>query len=87
MRGFDESCLTPAAPLTPHESRALREREHMSQTVFANYLNVTPNLVSKGGTEGGAATVEIAEYTLAVAASQIILLVDLASRQDSDIPF
>jgi putative transcriptional regulator len=47
MRGFDESCLTPAAPLTPHQIRALREREHVSQTVFANYLNVTPNLVSK----------------------------------------
>ena len=26
---------------------ALRERERVSQTVFANYLNVTPNLVSK----------------------------------------
>jgi putative transcriptional regulator len=47
MRGFDESCLTPVAPLTPHEIQALREREHVSQTVFANYLNVTPNLVSK----------------------------------------
>jgi len=47
MRDFDESCLTPVAPLTPDEIRALREREHVSQTVFANYLNVTPNLVSK----------------------------------------
>jgi putative transcriptional regulator len=34
-------------PLTPKQIKALREREHASQTVFANYLNVTPNLVSK----------------------------------------
>ena len=47
MRGFDESCLTPVAPLTPQQIRALRERERVSQTVFANYLNVTPNLISK----------------------------------------
>lgn len=26
---------------------ALRAREHVSQTVFANYVNVRPNLVSK----------------------------------------
>ena len=36
-----------AEPLTPRQIRALWEREHVSQTVFANYLNVTPNLVSK----------------------------------------
>lgn len=47
MRRFDEACLTPVQPLTPRQIRALREREHVSQTVFANYLNVTPNLVSK----------------------------------------
>lgn len=47
MRRFDESCLTPAPSLTPRQIRALRERERISQTVFANYLNVTPNLVSK----------------------------------------
>jgi putative transcriptional regulator len=33
--------------LRPAEIRAIRERERGSQTVFANYLNVTPNLVSK----------------------------------------
>jgi putative transcriptional regulator len=47
IRRFDEACLTPVQPLTPRQIRALREREHVSQTVFANYLNVTPNLVSK----------------------------------------
>ncbi|MGD0136113.1 MAG: DNA-binding transcriptional regulator [Bryobacteraceae bacterium] len=47
MRRFDDACLTPVQPLSPKQIRALREREHVSQTVFANYLNVTPNLVSK----------------------------------------
>ena len=47
MRHFDEACLTPVQPLSPKQIRALRAREHVSQTVFANYLNVTPNLVSK----------------------------------------
>jgi putative transcriptional regulator len=47
MRHFDEACLTPVESLTPSQIKALREREHVSQTVFANYLNVTPNLVSK----------------------------------------
>jgi putative transcriptional regulator len=47
MRQFDDACLTSVEPLTPKQIKALREREHVSQTVFANYLNVTPNLVSK----------------------------------------
>ena len=47
MRRFDDACLTPVQPLAPQEIKALREREHVSQTVFASYLNVTPNLVSK----------------------------------------
>ncbi|PWB79314.1 MAG: transcriptional regulator [Candidatus Methylomirabilota bacterium] len=47
MRRFDEACLTPVRTLTAKQIRALRERERVSQTVFANYLNVTPNLVSK----------------------------------------
>lgn len=47
MRGFDEKCLTRVQTLTPKQIKAIRDREHVSQTVFANYLNVTPNLVSK----------------------------------------
>jgi|ERR1017187_6331644 putative transcriptional regulator len=47
MRRFDDACLTPIRPLKPREIRAIRVREHVSQTVFANYLNVTSNLVSK----------------------------------------
>ena len=47
MRRFDDACLTPVRPLTPDEIRAIRERENVSQSVFANYLNVTTSLVSK----------------------------------------
>jgi len=47
MRRFDSACLTRVQPLKPRQIRSIRERERVSQTVFANYLNVTPNLVSK----------------------------------------
>jgi len=46
MRHFDEACLAPVPEMTPEEIRALREREHVSQPVFARYLNVSKNLVS-----------------------------------------
>ncbi|MGP9655943.1 helix-turn-helix domain-containing protein [Halomonas sp. AOP35-4E-18] len=46
MRDFDDSCLTPLASLSPDEIRSLREHEHLSQPVFARYLNVSKNLVS-----------------------------------------
>lgn len=46
MREFDESCLTPVPALSPAEIRAIREKEAVSQPVFARYLNVSKNLVS-----------------------------------------
>ncbi len=46
LREFDEACLTPVAPLQPEEIKAIREAEHVSQPVFARYLNVSKNLVS-----------------------------------------
>ena len=46
MREFDEACLAPAELLAPEEIRAIRERELVSQPVFARYLNVSKNLVS-----------------------------------------
>jgi putative transcriptional regulator len=47
MREFDELCLTPVRPLTPEGIRELREREGVSQAVFARYLNVPTGLVSQ----------------------------------------
>ena len=46
MREFDVACLEPVEELNPDQIRALREREHLSQAVFASYLNVSKNLVS-----------------------------------------
>ena len=46
MRDFDATCLEPAVAMEPSEIRKLRERERVSQPVFALYLNVSRNLVS-----------------------------------------
>jgi putative transcriptional regulator len=46
LRQFDEACLAPATTLKPEEIRAIRESQHVSQPVFARYLNVSKNLVS-----------------------------------------
>ncbi len=46
MREFDEACLTPVQVFAPEEIREIRLREHLSQPVFARYLNVSKNLVS-----------------------------------------
>lgn len=43
--------------------------------------------VGHGGTTGGMATKELAEYILAVSASQIVLLVDMANSSEADVPF
>ncbi|HGA1544815.1 TPA: helix-turn-helix domain-containing protein, partial [Escherichia coli] len=46
MREFDELCLQPAPSMSPERIRELREREHLSQSVFARYMNVSKNLIS-----------------------------------------
>ena len=47
MREFDENCLTSVEKLSPSEIQALREREGVSQKVFARYLNVPVTLISQ----------------------------------------
>jgi len=47
MRDFDKSCLEPVKPMTADDIRALRQRENISQDVFAHYLNVTKGLISQ----------------------------------------
>ena len=47
MREFDASCLTLTEPLSATEILRIREREGVSQGVFARYLNVKPKLVSE----------------------------------------
>jgi putative transcriptional regulator len=47
MRGFDASCLTAIEVLSPKAIQSLREREGVSQAVFASFLNVKTKLVSE----------------------------------------
>nr|DAS09802.1 MAG TPA: putative transcriptional regulator [Caudoviricetes sp.] len=47
MKKFDELCLTPVPVFTPDEIKAIREKERVSQTVFAHYLNVSKNMISE----------------------------------------
>ena len=47
MREFDATCLTRVTPLSPAEIQTIREREGVSQAVFASYLNVKSKLVSE----------------------------------------
>lgn len=47
MRRFDDTCLTKVLPMTPRDIASLREREGVSQQVFARYLNVPVTLVSQ----------------------------------------
>jgi putative transcriptional regulator len=46
MRSFDESCLA-VPPLKPREIKRLRERQGVSQPVFARYLNTSESTVEK----------------------------------------
>jgi putative transcriptional regulator len=47
MREFDELCLTPVEELRPKDIVAIRKGAGVSQSVFANYLNVPSSLVSQ----------------------------------------
>ena len=47
LRRFDELCLTPVRPMQAGDIRALRERERVSQAVFALHLNVSTGLISQ----------------------------------------
>jgi putative transcriptional regulator len=47
MRDFDVSCLAIPTPLNPLEIKQLRERNHVSQPVFARYLNTSESTVEK----------------------------------------
>ena len=47
MRHFDETCLTVPSSFAPAEIKELRERHHVSQPVFARYLNTSESTVEK----------------------------------------
>ena len=47
MREFDEDCLVPVEEMTPVEIVETRTSVGVSQAVFAHYLNVSVDSVSK----------------------------------------
>lgn len=48
MRRFDESCLAPVPKmLAPSRIKRIRENSHVSQPVFALYLNTSASTVQK----------------------------------------
>jgi putative transcriptional regulator len=47
LRHLGERSLALAEPMTGEEIRSLRERAHVSQAVFARYLNLTVGYVSQ----------------------------------------
>jgi putative transcriptional regulator len=47
MRHFDETCLAVPEELGPKQIKALRESYHVSQPVFARYLNTSESTVEK----------------------------------------
>jgi putative transcriptional regulator len=47
MREFDQVCLWPVPPMRPAEIKRIREREHVSQAVFAAVLNTSVSTVQK----------------------------------------
>ena len=47
MREFDGSCLTTPPVIPPEEIKRIRERAHVSQPVFARYLNTSESTVQK----------------------------------------
>jgi putative transcriptional regulator len=47
LREFDASCLAVPAPMEPHWIKRIRERQRVSQPVFARYLNTSESTVQK----------------------------------------
>ena len=47
MREFDESCWVTPPLMQPKEIKRIREQAHVSQPVFARYLNTSESTVQK----------------------------------------
>jgi putative transcriptional regulator len=47
LRQLGEKPISTAEPISACEIRTLREQAHLSQAVFARYLNLTPGYVSQ----------------------------------------
>jgi putative transcriptional regulator len=47
MREFDASCLSVPPEMKPKRIKRIRESQHVSQPVFARYLNTSESTVEK----------------------------------------
>jgi putative transcriptional regulator len=47
LRNFDESCLAVPEQINPETIRNIRQRNHVSQPVFARYLNTSESTIQK----------------------------------------
>lgn len=47
MREFDTLCLPPVLDLTATQIKKIRLREHVSQPVFAKYLNISTSTIKQ----------------------------------------
>ena len=47
LREFDRMCIESEISFAPEEIRYLREQSHLSQPVFARYLNTSESTVQK----------------------------------------
>ncbi len=47
MRDFDDSCIISTPEIEPVQIKFIREKNHVSQPVFARYLNTSKSTVQK----------------------------------------
>ena len=47
MREFDESCIIVPVEFQPQQIKLIRETNHVSQPVFARYLNTSESTIQK----------------------------------------
>ncbi len=47
LRDFDETCLSVPSRIKPQQIKKLRETNHVSQPVFARYLNTSESTIQK----------------------------------------
>lgn len=47
MRGFDVACLSTPTEIKPKQIKKIRELNHVSQPIFARYLNTSESTVQK----------------------------------------
>lgn len=47
MRNFDDSCFITTQEIKPEQIKKIREENHVSQPIFARYLNTSKSTVQK----------------------------------------